>query len=266
MGVPTAEYFDGWYADKLRAEPLDAAKRRWLGHPPEFRGTSFLTLDGLREVEASLELAPGRRLLDLACGVGAFGCWLARRSGCDLVGVDFSSVAIEQARRCAVEVFDLPGARTEFRVGQLSATGLSTGSVDATMVIDSIQFASGAQVAAECFRVLVPGGRIAVTAWEPADRDDPVHSERIRDCDVRGSLTAAGFIEVVVGERPGWLAAEHACWREILTHDPAEHPALPSAIAEGRRSLANRAKLRRIYGTAVKPSQPTADPVVTPGG
>lgn len=55
------------------------------------------TLDGLREVGEALALEPGHRLPDLACGGGAFGCWLTRRSGCGLVGVDFSSVAIEHA-------------------------------------------------------------------------------------------------------------------------------------------------------------------------
>jgi SAM-dependent methyltransferase len=249
-----AEYFDGWYAAKLDADVLDDAKRHTLGHPPEFRGSSFLPLDGLHDVGEFLELGAGRRLLDLACGVGAFGCWLAQRSGCDLVGVDFSPVAVEQARQSATRAFGLPPERTDFQVGELTATGLPDASVDAVMVLDSFQFANGIDVARECARVLRPGGRIAVTGWEPVDRDDPNVSERMRACDIAGSLTAAGFTDVVREERPDWQQAERACWQEIVTHDPSEHPALASAVAEGRRSLDNRGKLRRLRVTATAPA------------
>lgn len=120
------------------------------------------------------------------------------------------------------------------------------------MVIDTIQFAPGPEVAAECRRVLRPGGRIAVTGWEPVDRADPDHSQRMRDCDLRHALDSAGFTSLLVSERPDWLAAERAFWQEIVTHDPAEHPALPSAVAEGRRTLANWGKLRRVFATAIR--------------
>jgi SAM-dependent methyltransferase len=253
MAKLDATYFDGWYAAKLDADVIEAAKQRWLNHPSAFRGTSFLTLDGVNEVGESLGLAPGRRLLDLACGVGAFGCWLTKRSGCDLVGVDFSSVAVEHARRSAAQVFDLPGEHVAFRVGELTKTGLPAQSVDAVMVIDSLQFAPGADVTSECSRVLRSGGRIALTGWEPVNRNDPVHSERMRNCDLGASLAAAGFLDIAVDERPDWLAAERACWAEIVEHDPAAHPALPSAIAEGRRSLANWGTLRRVCATATRP-------------
>lgn len=252
MSTLDATYFDGWYADKLDAPVLEVAKQRHLGHPPELAGTSLLPLAGLREVGAGLQLAPGLRLLDLACGSGAFGCWLARETGCELVGVDFSGVAIDHARRAAERLFGLEAGQARFAVGELTATGLADRSVDAAMVIDSIQFADGPSVAAECHRVLRPGGRIALTGWEPVDRADPVHSDRMRGSDLGASLRAAGFAEVRVQERPDWLAAERQFWQEIVRHDPAEHPALPSAVAEGTRSLARWGKLRRVFATATR--------------
>jgi SAM-dependent methyltransferase len=47
------------------------------------------------------ELSPGRAL-DLACGSGRNAVWLAAR-GWQVTGVDFSDVALEQARALAVE-------------------------------------------------------------------------------------------------------------------------------------------------------------------
>jgi SAM-dependent methyltransferase len=252
VSVRDADYFDGWYPDKLAASVLERAKQRHLGHPPELLGTSLLTMSGVREVADALRLSAGRRLLDLACGSGAFGCWIAQETGCDVVGVDFSTVAVEHARSSA-SGFGLHGRRAEFRVGDLTATGLADESVDAVMVVDSIQFASGSAVAAEARRVLRPGGRIAITGWEPVDRSDPVHSDRIRNCDPDEALRSAGFAEVRVAERPQWLDAERAYWADIVTHDPAEHPALPSAISEGQRSLAAWGTLRRVFATATRP-------------
>lgn len=252
MSARDAGYFDGWYADKLVAGVLEAAKQRHLGHPPELLATSLLTMPGLREVTNALGLSPGHRLLDLGCGSGAFGCWIARETGCDVVGVDFSSVAVGHARSSAPG-FGLLAERAEFVVGDLTATGLPDESVDAVMVIDSIQFASGPAVAAECRRVLRPGGRIAITGWEPVDRADPVHSDRLRTCEPGETLTSTGFTEVWVVERPQWLDAERAFWEDIVAHDPAEHPALPSAIAEGNRSLASWGALRRVFATATRP-------------
>jgi SAM-dependent methyltransferase len=46
--------------------------------------------------------APAGRALDLACGEGRNAIWLARR-GWQVVGVDFSEVALERARKLAAE-------------------------------------------------------------------------------------------------------------------------------------------------------------------
>ena len=125
MTALDANYFDGWYADKLAAEVLAAAKQRHLGHSAELVATSLQTVDGLREVSDSLQLSKGKRLLDLACGAGAFGCWVAARTGCDVLGVDFSAVAVAHAQTAAANTFGLTGERAQFSVGELTATGFA---------------------------------------------------------------------------------------------------------------------------------------------
>lgn len=48
-----------------------------------------------------LKLEPGMRTLDLACGRGTSGLFIADRFGCDVVGIDLSEHNIEHARSAA---------------------------------------------------------------------------------------------------------------------------------------------------------------------
>ncbi len=115
---PSAQYFDGWYADMAGSPAKDEVKQRHLGLPPHLLSTSLLGWAGLGEVAAALRLSPGDTLLDLACGRGGYGLEIATRTGARLVGVDFSAEAVRQARESAVRL----GRPADFRVGDLAAT------------------------------------------------------------------------------------------------------------------------------------------------
>ena len=88
--------------------------------PPEIEPFSFVSRNLLDHVAAALALSPGTSLVDLACGRGGPGMWLAKTTGADLTGVDFSPVAVEQATQRA-DLFGLT-ARARFVVGNLEAT------------------------------------------------------------------------------------------------------------------------------------------------
>jgi SAM-dependent methyltransferase len=64
--------------------------------PSEIEPFSFLSLAMLDHLAAWVALSPGLTLVDLACGGGGPGLWLARASGAALVGIDFSPVAVNQ--------------------------------------------------------------------------------------------------------------------------------------------------------------------------
>lgn len=93
-----AAYFDQWYSDMTTSPTRDAIVARSLGLPPELQSTSLLSWQGIAEVSEELRLRPGGRLLDIACGRGGYGIEVARRTGARLIGVDFSEVALAQAR------------------------------------------------------------------------------------------------------------------------------------------------------------------------
>lgn len=247
---PTAEHFDGWYAAMTASPAREAIAQRHLDLPPDLLSTSLLPGEGLTEVTAALRLTPGATLLDLACGRGGYGLKVVRRTGVELIGVDFSPEAVRQATGNAAS----HGLPATFRVGTLDATGLADASVDAIMCVDAIQFAVTASAAfAEARRILRPGGRIALTCWEPVDRDDDRLPDRLRLLDLRADLTAAGFVEVTVEDRPAWLERELAMWREAAALDPGDDKALRSLHEEGVKVL-EYPPTRRVVATATGPS------------
>lgn len=226
----SAGEFDRWYADRTESPIADELVRRVLDLPPGLQSTSLLGGPGLDEVVTALDLRAGRILLDLACGRGGYGLEIAWRSGCRVVGVDFSAVAIEHARRRAQELG--LADRAEFRVGELTATGLNTASVDAVLVVDSIQFA------------------------EP--QSDTLR-ERMRQLDLLGQLPRAGFVDVEVADKPAWRLADQTLWQEALAADAGDDPAMRSMQDEARRVLATFDGLRRVLATASTPGRPDTD-------
>ena len=244
------EYFDGWYADMAASPVKDEIMRRHLGLPPHLLSTSGLTGEGIAEVTAELRLQPGDVLLDLACGRGGYGLEIAARTGAGLIGVDFSVEALRQAREQARRL----NQEARFEPGDLTATGLPAGSAGAVLCIDAIQFAEPPTDAyRELRRVLTPGGRAVLTCWEPCDRSDERVPARLRRVDLGAGLSAAGFADVEVRERPRWRACERAMWEAAVALDPRGDPALSSFRDEGVRSLETFTLLRRVMAAATAP-------------
>jgi demethylmenaquinone methyltransferase / 2-methoxy-6-polyprenyl-1,4-benzoquinol methylase len=109
----------------------------------------------------SLNLAPGDRVLDLACGTGDL-CRTLARAGARPVGVDFSAGMLHAART------NSPLVRSDaLRLPFAAATfdGLTCG-------FALRNFAALAPVFAECARVLRPGARVALL--DVAEPDSPV--------------------------------------------------------------------------------------------
>jgi SAM-dependent methyltransferase len=247
-----ATYFDHWYADMAASPVRDAIVARTLGLPPDLQSASLLPWPGIAEVTEALRLPRDGLLADVACGRGGYGIEVARRAGARLLGVDFSEVALAQARLSAVRL--LPAGQWEFRAGTLAETGLPAAVADGLMCVDAVQFADPPLAAlAEFRRVLAPRGRLAVSCWEatgPADERVPA---RLRKVNLRRDLLAAGFADVKVQEKPEWREAERRMWQEALAAPPSPDPALASLQAEGRRSLDTFGSVRRVFATATAP-------------
>lgn len=146
---------------------FDEGYRRWRtsvahrsllgeGLPVEVEPFSFLPAEGFELVAALLGLEAEQVLVDLGCGRGGTGMWLARRNGARLVGVDVSRVAVDDASR-RVRLFPgLGGAG--FVVADVAAVGLAGDCADAAVCVDVLQLVDDpAGLLAEARRLLRPG-------------------------------------------------------------------------------------------------------------
>lgn len=247
-----AAYFDQWYADMATSPARDAIVARTLGLPPELASTSLLTWHGIAEMTKALDMPQDGLLLDLACGRGGYGIEVARRTGARLIGVDFSGVALEQARLSSARV--LSAGRSEFRLGTLTATGLPTGMADAVMCVDAVQFAEPPLAAMlEFCRLLMSGGRLVLSCWEATHPSDERVSPRMRAVNLQRDLPAAGFVDVEVHDKPEWREVERTMWEESVAAPADTDAAVRSLQREGRRSLETFDALRRVFATATAP-------------
>jgi SAM-dependent methyltransferase len=156
---------------------------------------------------ASLEA--GERVLDLGAGAG-FDCFLAAREvgpEGDVLGVDMTPEMVETARENAAET-DVDDV--EFRLGEIEHLPVADATVDVVVSNCVVNLSPDKpQVFAEAFRVLRPGGRVAIsdvvtTAEIPDEfRADP---ESVAACIAGASsvpalesmLADAGFVDVVI--------------------------------------------------------------------
>jgi arsenite methyltransferase len=158
---------------------------------------------------AIASIRPGETVLDLGSGAG-FDCFLAARqlagSG-RVIGVDMTAEMVAKARANTVK-----GGYTnvEFRLGEIEALPVADASVDLIISNCVINLSPDkARVFAEAFRVLQPGGRLAI-ADIVATRTPPAALRRklevIGACiggatvvdDLRSLLVAAGFVRIEI--------------------------------------------------------------------
>jgi SAM-dependent methyltransferase len=167
---------------------------------------------GCGNPEAIADLEPGETVLDLGSG-GGFDCFLAADavgpSG-RVVGVDMTPAMVERARETARERDGTDGAPVEFRLGEIEHLPVADGVVDVVISNCVINLSpSKPQVFRDAYRVLRPGGRLAVSdvvATAPVPSEVRSDLEAISACvggaarvdAVERYLRDAGFVDVDV--------------------------------------------------------------------
>ncbi|MBI2512654.1 MAG: arsenite methyltransferase [Opitutae bacterium] len=226
-GAPGASYASqlGYSVDEQAAVPDGADLGLGCGNP--------LALAGIKS---------GETVLDLGSGAG-FDALLAARALAGtgrVIGVDMTPEMIAKARRNAAKA---GAANIEFRLGEIEALPLGDATVDLIISNCVVNLSPDKpRVFAEAFRVLKPGGRLAiadVVATRPLPDALRAKLPLIGACiggaslvtELRAMLAAAGFsaIEIALKENSRKVIAQ---WGD----DPAIADYLVSATIAARKS------------------------------
>lgn len=118
-----------------------------------------------RRLIAQAHLAPGLRVLDLACGTGTLALWMKRaQPGLKLCAIDGDPAILRIARAKAAR----QNAAIDFHQGLSTALPFAGGSFDritSTLFFHHLQSPDKLKSFAEALRVLAVGGELHVADW-----------------------------------------------------------------------------------------------------
>jgi len=134
-------------------------------YPEGVDAYSMISVTELRRFADEVRTGTGQCLVDIGCGRGGPGLWVAAATGARLIGIDIAQSALADARRRADQLG--LADRADYRRGSFEDTGLPDKSADAVMSVDALLFSPDKAAAlAELARIVVPGGRLVLTTWD----------------------------------------------------------------------------------------------------
>ena len=181
-------------------------------YPAELAPYSYTTRSELQFVADALAVGTGDVLVDIGCGRGGPGLWVAATTGARYVGVDIAASALDAVTRRAERLGLSAPVRT--MEGTFDSLPLDDGEADAVMSIDALLFAPDKPAAAaEMARVLRPRGRLVATTWDyhtqPVGRPPQV-------ADHRPLLADVGLDVEVYDETVDWDQRQRAIAERLL--------------------------------------------------
>src|SRR5277367_7117273 len=159
--APTPASMPSPMNDEQIAQLKQRMKTSWMAG--DFGQIAKRLANGAEDFIARLELKPGMKVLDVACGTGNQSL-PAARTGAQVTGVDIATNLLAQARQRAAE----ENLAIQFDEGDAEQLPYGDAQFDVVLSMFGAMFAPRPEVVASEFkRVCRPGGLIAMANWTP---------------------------------------------------------------------------------------------------
>jgi tocopherol O-methyltransferase len=149
-----ASYVDGW--------DLNNSLAMHYGYKDESVNTFRQSLRKMNEVLAkAANIKKTDKVLDAGCGIGGSSLYLARKIGCQCIGITLSESQAEKASRIAI-TYDNQNL-LDFKAMSYMQTTFADASFDVVWGLESICYAPDKEkFVQEAYRLLKPGGRLII--------------------------------------------------------------------------------------------------------
>jgi len=212
-------------------------------------GMTWLHPGGLPSTERMLnllDLTAESRLLDLGCGVGSTTRYVARKYGCEAVGIDRDAEMIEQARRRSGEK---RYARVHYQVMNGTAMEFADDSFDCVVLQSVACFNDKLPLLLEARRVLKPSGRIALNevTWMQSPSDKVARVTRATICETfGGAMLARHWLDLL--KEAGFDVVSHETFefKPVAPYQLLREEGLINTLRTFTRVLTNPSNLMRL--------------------
>ncbi len=174
----------------LQREKEVSAAKKWLSVKEaealgyydfmSYLGVPYYHTGGLVSTRKLAELCrvdSTKKVLMVGCGEGFSACYLARKIGCEVVGIDIAELSIEKAKERARRLG--LSDRVEFKVGNAYALPFEAGTFDAVITEFVSQFLDRGRAFKEFVRVLKPGSYVGINEMYKEEEIPPEAAEEI---------------------------------------------------------------------------------------
>jgi ubiquinone/menaquinone biosynthesis C-methylase UbiE len=214
-------------------------------YPADAGPFSFVTIPELCDVAAALNVGEGRAFVDVACGEGGPGLFIAEQTRRRLIGIDFSRVGL----RAAVTRARARGLanQSSFVASDAMAIALGNGVLGGAICIDALQLVRDrSAVLSEVARILAPGARFVFTTWLSRHGVGPPFPR-----DYEPLLVAHGFAQESCRESVGAEARESEVFARIMKQSNAIRREVGEAtteilVTEAAKMVAAAPLIRRV--------------------